>query len=327
MMHYATVTVPEHDATEQTGSLLLKHTSLVCLVFGAACSTMNSSLDALFGIHLGTAEAHLFARHFGLANLLISFFCDSLMKAQVTSGVKIALLAWHGMVLLAFAYEILAKRVWQSSPFVTRACFCIGVLLHAVIFCEGVVEAEIVTPPSTASLQAFLGAFTNVGGQAGSLGAGDCNLGGPQPDWLRTAALQCSFERRVMIGVTSAASFAVIYDPLGRFLLRRCKSINDGHSSVPRYWPTVLGSLLQIATWIAASTRVLPVLSNVTFRFDEAAFLNTLPAMLLCMCLAEFGILLEPASLVLICLYTAKQEGTLIAEIGSVIVPTLTPAL
>jgi sterol desaturase/sphingolipid hydroxylase (fatty acid hydroxylase superfamily) len=70
------------------------------------------------------------------------------------------------------------------------------------------------------------------------------------------------------------------------------KSINDGHgrTSVPRnYWTVVLGSLLQIAMWIAASTRVLPTFKHVSFRADEASALNTVPAILLCMLIAEFG--------------------------------------
>jgi len=227
---------------------------------------VNSSLDKHFAARLATAEAQLFARHFGLANLLIAFFCDALVKAgPVASEVKCALLLWHGAVLAAFAFEFLHQRVWQASPILTRVAACTGVLLHTAIFYEDLLETGVLS-------SAVLRTQTS--------------------DWLRTAALECSLERRVMMGATSAASFAVIYEPLGRVLLRGQKSINDGHgrTSVPRnYWTVVLGSLLQIAMWIAASTRVLPTFKHVSFRADEASALNTVPAILLCMLIAEFG--------------------------------------
>jgi len=228
---------------------------------------VNSSLDRLFGARLVTPEAHLFARHFGLANVLIAFFCNELLRAgSATPQIKVALVIWHGSVVAAFMYEFLARRVWHTSPLPTRLISYGGVVSHAIIFCEGLLETGMVSslayPMSSAD---------------------------PTSDWLRSAALECSLERRLMLGFSSAASFALIYDPVGRLLLRRQKSINDGHLPVPRYWTIVVGSLCQIAMWIAASTRFLPTFANVRFRAAEASVFNMIPATLLCMLIAEFG--------------------------------------
>jgi len=250
--------------TMTTTDSLIPHTCAVCLLFGSLCCMANSSLGRLFGARLPTQESLLFCRHFGLANVLIAFLMSELSKAgHITTRIKCGIIVWHGMVLTAFAYEFIVKRVWKSSPPLTWHLAAAGVVLHAIIFGEGLLEEGLV-------------AF---------------DFGGDDPsDWLRVAALECALTRRLLLGLASAASFAVIYDPLGRLLLRHQKRINDGQRPVvPRYWSTVLGSLVQIALWIAASTRFLPTFENVRVRAAEATALNTVPAVLMCMVLAEFG--------------------------------------
>lgn len=257
---------PDKHATD---SPFWRHTCYLCLAFGLLCCLVNGRLNALFRANLQTAEAQLFARHFGLGMLMVAYFCHATLAAgHITAELTHALTVYHGLVLCAFAYEFSLQRVWRSSPIFAQAAAGAGVLLHAIVFLEGMHES---------------------GALAAVPQLWHSHVDPNEPDWLRSAALECSWEVRALIGIASAASFGVIYDPLGRYLLRHRRSINSGSPRVPRYWMYVLGSLVQIAAWIAASTRFLPTLPNVRYRTAEVSLLNTVPAILLCMLVAEMG--------------------------------------
>ena len=249
------------------------HTSALCLIFGVLCFLVNSRLNDMFQANLQTAEAQLFTRHFGIGMILVAYLCHATLAAgHVTPDMTFALIIYHGTVLCAFAFEFGVKKVWRSAPVFTLVAAWGGLLLHAIVFVEGFSLRQV-------DAMSWLS----------ELGGAQHTPGEDDPDWLRQAAVECELHVRVMIGITAAASYAVIYDPPGRYLLRHRRSINSGHPPVAYYWPCVLGSLAQIATWIAASTFFLPRLPNVHYRASEVSLLSTVFAIPACMLIAEFG--------------------------------------
>ena len=128
-------------------SAFLAHTSWLCFAFGALQCLICPSLNALFRANLPTSEAQLFVRHFGLALLLIGAICCKFHDAH--AELVPMLLIWHGAVTAAFVIEIVHVRVFSSSPLYTRTTACCGALLHAVVFCEGMLEHMKAVPHPT----------------------------------------------------------------------------------------------------------------------------------------------------------------------------------
>ena len=99
-------------------TLFWSHSSYLCFTLGVLCCLVNSRMDAWFQANLQTAEAQLFARHFGLSMLLIAFFCHATAAAgNATPDLTLVLVAYHGAVFSAFIYEVCTTpTATPSSP-------------------------------------------------------------------------------------------------------------------------------------------------------------------------------------------------------------------
>ena len=127
-------------------SLYFNATAAICLLFGALCSLACPLMDRLFRANIGTPEAQLFCRHFGLSLLFTAYFLRFFAQLAGSRGVakavvrqaSIAALLWNVAVLGAFLVEILALGCFADSLLIARVAMYLGVAGHGVLLAHGV---------------------------------------------------------------------------------------------------------------------------------------------------------------------------------------------